>query len=110
MKQFKDLKVGDVIVELGYSIEHTITRIDSHDNSSLNSGFRRFYYGEKIGAWCSLVVRNEEGYCEDLGDFNNPNFVTPKENLTVFQEVYKAGIRKGEMDFKQQVLNLFRID
>ena len=58
---------------------------------------------------CSLV-RNEEGYCEDLGDFNNPHFITPKENLAVFQEIYKSGIRKGEMDFKQQVLNLFRID
>ena len=109
MKQFKDLKVGDVIVELDYNIEHTITRIDSRDNSSLNSGFRRFYYGEGISVRC-ILVRNEEGYCEDLGDFNNPNFVTPKENLTIFQEVYKAGIRKGEMDFKQQVLNLFRID
>ena len=106
MKRFKDLEVGDVIVELGYNTEYTITHIDTHDNSSLISGRRRLYYND---GWSSFVV-DEDRYCEDRGDFDNPRFITPKENSMEFQEVYKSGIRKGEMDFKCKVLNLFGID
>lgn len=106
MKQFKDLKVGDVIIRLDYNIDYVIKRIETHENSSLVKGFMKLYYGN----YNEFFVVHNFKYCENLGKWYNPDFITPKENLNDFQEVYKSGIKKGEIDFKHQVLNLFEID
>jgi len=106
MKQFKDLKVGDVLTRLDYNIDYVIKRIETHENSSLNEGFMRLYYGDYNDSFSVLEFK----YCENLREWYNPDFITPKENLDVFREVYKSGIEKGKNDFKTSVLNLFGID
>jgi hypothetical protein len=106
MKQFKDLKVGDVVTHLDYNIEYVIKRIETHENSSLNEGFMRLYYGDYNNSFSV----HEFKYCENLREWYNPDFITPKENLDVFREVYKSGIEKGKNDFKSSVLSLFGID
>jgi hypothetical protein len=106
MKQFKDLKVGDVVTHLDYNIEYVIKRIETHENSSLNEGFMRLYYGDYNKSFSVY----ESKYCENLREWYNPDFITPKENLDVLREVYESGIEKGKNDFKASVLRLFDID
>lgn len=106
MKQFKYLKVGDIVTRLDYNIDYVIKRIETHENSSLNEGFMRLYYSDYNDFFSVLEFK----YCENLGEWYNPDFITPKENLDVFREVYKSGIEKGKNDFKTSVLNLFGID
>lgn len=106
MKQFKDLKIGDVVVNLDDETEYTITRIESHNNSLMVSGFRRLYYDN---GWNYFSI-NENKYCENINKFDNPYFITPKENLEEFREVYKFGIQKGETDFKYKIKSLFEIE
>lgn len=105
MKQFKDLKVGDVVTHLGYNIEYVIKRIETHENSSLNEGFMRLYYGD----YNQFFVVSTFKYCENLREWYNPDFIIPKENLDAFREVYESGIEKGKNDFKTSVLNLFEM-
>ena len=103
MKQFKDLKVGDVVMNLDYNIEHKITRIETHENSTIVSGYMKLHH--KDGAFGVM----EHKYCYNCGDIYFPIFITPKENLNEFREVYKTGIEKGVRDFKDSVKNLFGI-
>lgn len=105
MKQFKDLKVGDVVTHLSYNIEYVIKRIETHENSSLNEGFMRLYYSD----YNNFFSVHESKYCENLREWYNPDFITPKENLDAFREVYESGIEKGKNDFKTSVLNLFEM-
>jgi hypothetical protein len=103
MKQFKDLKVGDIVMNLDYNIEYKITRIETYENSTLVSGWIRLYYD----GGCFTV--KEHKYCYDCGNIYFPKFITPKENLNEFREVYKIGIEKGVRDFKDSVKTLFEI-
>lgn len=103
MKQFKDLKVGDVVMNLDYNIEYKIKNIETHENSSLVSSWMRLYYDGG-----SFTVK-EHKYCHDCGNSENPRFITPKENLEEFRNVYKTGIEKGVRDFKDSVKTLFEI-
>ena len=105
MKQFKDLKVGDIVTRLDYNIDYVIKRIETHENSSLNEGFMRLYYGDYNDSFIVLEFK----YCENLREWYNPDFITPKENLNEFRDVYKSGIEKGKNDFKTSVLNLFEL-
>lgn len=105
MKQFKDLKVGDVVTRLDYDIDYVITRIETHENSSLIEGRMRFYYGD----YNQFFVVSSFKYCENLRVWYDPDFITPKENLNEFRDVYKSGIEKGKNDFKTSVLNLFEM-
>lgn len=103
MKQFKDLKVGDVVMNLDYNIEYKIKNIETHENSSLVSGRMRLYHDNG----CFSVY--EHKYCHDCGNIEYPEFITPKENLEEFRNVYKRGIEKGVRDFKDSVKTLFEI-
>lgn len=105
MKQFKDLKVGDVVTHLGYNIEYVIKRIETHENSSLVEGAMRLYYGD----YNQSFIVHEFKHCENLREWYNPDFITPKENLNELREVYESGIEKGKNDFKTSVLNLFEM-
>lgn len=106
MKQFKDLTIGDIVTRLEHNIDYVIKRIETHENSSLVEGFIRLYYGD----YNKSFVVHEFKYCENLGEWYNPDFITPKENVDEFRDVYKSGIEKGKNDFKTSVLNLFGID
>jgi hypothetical protein len=105
MKQFKDLKVGDVVTRLDCNIVYVIKRIETHENSSLVEGFMRLYYGD----YNNSFVVNDFKYYENLKAWYNPDFITPKENLDVFREIYKSGIEKGKNDFKTSILSLFEL-
>ena len=101
MKQFKDLKVGDVVMRLDYNIEYKITKIETHENSTLVCGYMRLYHENG----CFTVY--EHNYCYNCGDREYPIFITPKENLNEFRNVYEIGIEKGKRDFKNSVITLF---
>ena len=103
MKQFKDLKVGDVVMNLEYNIEYKITNIKTHENSTLVSGYMILYHEDG----CFVVY--EHKYCYNCGDREHPKFITPKENLNEFKNVYEIGIEKGTRDFKNSVKTLFEI-
>lgn len=103
MKQFKSLKIGDVVMNLEYNIEYKIKYIETHENSTLVSGCMRLYHDD--GCFCVY----EHKYCHNCGNSENPEFITPKENLDEFRNVYKTGIEKGVRDFKYSVKTLFEI-
>ena len=106
MIKFKDLKIGDIVSTLGYGVEYEITRIETSGNSTLNEGYMRLYYNND---WSYFSVL-ENKYYDDCGNSESPRFITPKENLKEFQVIYKAGIKKGEMDFKNKIKKLFEIE
>ena len=106
MIQFKDLKVGDIVSTLDNGIGYKITRIDTSENSTLNEGYMRLYYDN---GWSYFSVL-ENRYYYDSGDYASTSFITPKENLMELQAIYKAGIKKGEMDFKNKIKKLFEIE
>lgn len=52
----------------------------------------------------------ENRYYYKCGDYASTRFITPKENLKELQAIYKAGIKKGQKDFKNKIKRLFEIE
>lgn len=103
MKQFKDLKVGDVITSIDYSLDYEITKIENSKNSTVTDGFLYLYC--KNNPW-PFSVRDDR-YYYNVSRLDCPNLITPKENYKELQPLYRSGIRKGETDFKSKIKSLF---
>lgn len=103
MKQFKDLRVGDVISSLDYNIDSEIIKIENSKNSTVTDGSLLLYCDNYAFPFSVY----DDKYYYDVGRRDCPNLITPKENYRELESLYKRGIRKGETDFKSKIKTLF---
>lgn len=110
MKAFKDLKIGDVICEVGYCLEYEIIKIVTSKYSSITEGIKSDNLTQgymKLYCEGKIFIVHENFYCENCGTWDIPHIITPKENLEEFKRVYDIALDKGVRVFKHQVKSLF---